>query len=1078
MRILKLECENINSLAGSWTIDFTHPDYAKNHDIFVIHGPTGAGKTTLLDAITLALYGRTPRLEAINNGESGNELMTRGTGFCRAAVTYACKKGIFLSEFQQNRANLKPTGKLQKASYKITKLTNDSFGDADGDIANDRSFIPRSGTGSGLEKETQEIIQLDYKQFCRSIMLAQGEFSAFLESNARERAEILEKLTGTERYRAIGKKIAEEFSEIKKNFQRSKERKEDVEKSLLSEEEEKTTRKRQTELEEKNKSLEDKLTQIQKELAYFEELDRLQKDFQAAESEMERIASEKKVFALQEESLTLAEAARQCESEYMTLLNLRNGQQSDRNLFSSLSDQLAAAETLFAQAKEKAEKSKAQVQAEEEDRSLQEKTWNTVRKLDVEIAAANKSLQDEETRRTNAEKQAEESRSKVQGLKKDCQALEASIDTFKKYLSAHKNDEKLSAAITKAETLKESLTEQIRLAKQYEKDAAGLSESKKNYEEKIDLLQSQLNAIDEEIRQFVSADALLIATMLRRELKKGKPCPVCGSVYHTSHKKVLQGELDFSEAEENDAGKKEGSLTESENPLTGGKEESIRERSGSLTTKRDTIEQELQSLQQKVISAKNDLKNTVENEQKARSACTNTLGQISQIFEAWKDSLTEPLTEDKLDSLLDSLRLQQKKWEKTDKDLKEAESDYNAKSAEMRTLSENLVLQEKNLTQIQEDYKKANEGFLKLTKDREELFGQKSPDEEAAKKEKVISSLKEEADEAEKSQQTAQEKRTSLDAKKIQVQENIKARAPQLQSAEDAFVKKYQANGFDSEEAFSAARMSDEDFASLAKKREELKTAETKAESALSHAEKSYEDYKKTVSLSRTKDAVLAEESALSKDRELTGKELQEISATLIANMQNQDKLKSILEEYTKLQAEYDTWEQMNKWAGMREGADLSVFVQSLAFNSLLALANKNLYGITNRYKVVQKAPASLEFDIQDIYFAEARSIANLSGGERFLVSLSFALGISEFASRNVRVDSLFLDEGFGTLSGELLTEAINALKNLQKDGKMLGIITHVQDVINEIDQRIEVKPVSGGHSELIGSGISTGHLF
>ncbi|MBR4464830.1 MAG: hypothetical protein IKS40_09480, partial [Treponema sp.] len=68
--------------------------------------------------------------------------------------------------------------------------------------------------------------------------------------------------------------------------------------------------------------------------------------------------------------------------------------------------------------------------------------------------------------------------------------------------------------------------------------------------------------------------------------------------------------------------------------------------------------------------------------------------------------------------------------------------------------------------------------------------------------------------------------------------------------------------------------------------------------------------------------------------------------------------------------------------------------------------------------------------------------------------------------------------EGFGTLSGELLTEAINALKNLQKDGKMLGIITHVQDVINEIDQRIEVKPVSGGHSELIGSGISTGHLF
>ncbi|MDE5613243.1 MAG: hypothetical protein K2I74_01160, partial [Treponemataceae bacterium] len=82
---------------------------------------------------------------------------------------------------------------------------------------------------------------------------------------------------------------------------------------------------------------------------------------------------------------------------------------------------------------------------------------------------------------------------------------------------------------------------------------------------------------------------------------------------------------------------------------------------------------------------------------------------------------------------------------------------------------------------------------------------------------------------------------------------------------------------------------------------------------------------------------------------------------------------------------------------------------------------------------------------------------------------------VSEFASRNVRVDSLFLDEGFGTLSGDLLTEAINALKNLQKDGKMLGIITHVQDVINEIDQRIEVRQTSGGHSVLAGSGISRG---
>ena len=271
MRITKLEFENLNSLKGKWSIDFTHPDYAKNHDIFVICGPTGAGKTTLLDAVTLALYGRTPRLESINSGKSGNEIMTRGCYFCQVTVTYQCKKGTYVSSFSQKRA--RASGNLQKPEYLVTKIEDDGVGES-------KSF----GAAASLEKETISIIQLDYKQFCRSIMLAQGEFSAFLESNARERAEILEKLTGTERYRAIGKKIAEKFSEIKKNFQFAKSQKEEIESLILSEEDEKKAAESEVQIEKSLSESEKNISQLEKELSFFEEIEKLKKEPGQAET--------------------------------------------------------------------------------------------------------------------------------------------------------------------------------------------------------------------------------------------------------------------------------------------------------------------------------------------------------------------------------------------------------------------------------------------------------------------------------------------------------------------------------------------------------------------------------------------------------------------------------------------------------------------------------------------------------------------------------------------------------------------------------------------------------------------------
>ena len=162
---------------------------------------------------------------------------------------------------------------------------------------------------------------------------------------------------------------------------------------------------------------------------------------------------------------------------------------------------------------------------------------------------------------------------------------------------------------------------------------------------------------------------------------------------------------------------------------------------------------------------------------------------------------------------------------------------------------------------------------------------------------------------------------------------------------------------------------------------------------------------------------------------------------------------------------------------GVKSGADFEVFVQSIAMRSLLGKANEYLSNILPQYTLIQKendnGEKTADFDVREDYIdgtVKDRSIQNFSGGEKFIISLSFALAIAEFAGKNGSVDSIFLDEGFGTLSGQPLKDAIDALKKLSNTGKMLGIITHVEPVIQEFMQ-IEAKKI-GDRSVLKGPGI------
>ncbi|MDO9034720.1 MAG: AAA family ATPase, partial [Methanoregula sp.] len=183
-------------------IDFTDPAYAEG-SIFAITGPTGSGKTTILDAISLALYGKTPRLHDIT--KSTNEIITRHTGECFAEVEFETTGGHFLCHWSQQRARGKASGELQQPKHEISD-------------AKTKKLLTTTTKRRDVSEKIIEVTGLDFDQFTRSILLAQGGFAAFLEAKPDERSPILEQITGTDIYSIISIRVHEKTAEERKKF--------------------------------------------------------------------------------------------------------------------------------------------------------------------------------------------------------------------------------------------------------------------------------------------------------------------------------------------------------------------------------------------------------------------------------------------------------------------------------------------------------------------------------------------------------------------------------------------------------------------------------------------------------------------------------------------------------------------------------------------------------------------------------------------------------------------------------------------------------------------------------------------
>lgn len=194
-----------------------------------------------------------------------------------------------------------------------------------------------------------------------------------------------------------------------------------------------------------------------------------------------------------------------------------------------------------------------------------------------------------------------------------------------------------------------------------------------------------------------------------------------------------------------------------------------------------------------------------------------------------------------------------------------------------------------------------------------------------------------------------------------------------------------------------------------------------------------------------------------------------EIRQQLKQNAENQQRQQSLRQQMERAAQEVEDWGWLNALIGSREGDKFRKFAQGLTLDNLVWLANHQLNRLHGRYLLQRKASDALELEVVDTWQADAvRDTRTLSGGESFLVSLALALALSDLVSHKTRIDSLFLDEGFGTLDSETLDTALDALDALNASGKIIGVISHVEAMKERIPVQIKVKKINGlGYSRL-----------
>ncbi len=1095
MKILNLKFKNINSLSGENEIDFTKPVFT-NDGLFAITGKTGAGKSSILDAVSLALYGKTPRVEITG---SENAVMTRGEKDCYSEIRFEAGGKIWKSSWKQEKT--RPTAKNPEGNL---KPVNRQIADANDTIIADQV--------RSCDIQIVDILGLTFEQFTKVILLAQGSFAAFLQADKNEKGLLLEQVTGTEIYAKISEKV---FERNKNEQQKLENIKLELGQIHIFSEEELT--KLQAEIAESEQAkiqTDNALKILETSKKQTEDLDILQKQIAQTKLSLpemeERAKISKTTLELSEINLKSAKEEQEIQTPVFLKIRALETQLTEKEkllkplleaIFNLEKSETELSETLkkqtveFANAQKElnetqswAEKNKKYEELVSEYSAYESENRllvNTLTEINNQISER-KSLEEnfdlKQSNRRNAnlvfEKKDQQFAAKTQEL--EAKKLELFEILNGRELTDYQTDKEniqfFGTHVKNLIEIENSILKNRKEISDFEKNinscersAQELSNVTTQNKFNLQSLENQIILLEENIKLTKKIQSL---DQHRKTLKDGEPCPLCGAAEHPyalgNVPQLGEKETEFQNLKSEHQTKLQ-TLQQDEKTLT--KLHSDKDNTLKNKAKEEKVLSENASKRSQIISeiqrvnpefSVPNAENLLENLEDIRLQKLNEYKQIdTKIKVATKcENLIKQLRDNELPALATEKQNAEKLKTEAETALKLAEQHLKSKQALTTASQENYNAQhtlfveklEKYGVDTIENLKKCLENWNKNQKQINDLnleisnlnHGISLNNKELENISKLLQDKVSEKQTFETERQNIKQERLEIFGEKVVETEENRLKI-QINTAEIA------KSNADKETAEITTEL-EKNRAIIASKEQEFLEKQAKKTS-----EKSAEELLYEIDLHKVKSDELSQKIGAH-------------NQALKTNLENSKIFGKKLDEKEKQQEICLKWSALNGLIGAQDGKKYRNFAQALTFEHLIGLSNRQLQKMSDRYLLKRSGDASNPFELSVIdkfQNSEERTAQNLSGGEKFIVSLALALGLANMASKNMRIDTMFIDEGFGTLDSDYLDVALSALSNLQSEGKIIGVISHLAELKERIATHIEVIPSGNGHSKI-----------